>query len=173
MYPICIPYEKWVIFQASHVTFRLEGVRSQPPLAQVQDPAALEFETYKFNLAWTKMKQVVGGGGSEVAAALLISQRMMVETPRNGPNHKNHPKHQEKTWKQSDVTFFLEWVYEFVLLFEEETPLCFFFWQVRETTWTPSRVQIFINRGGDDYHPGIRKRVSLQPWEETQQLYQS
>lgn len=97
MYPICIPYEKWVIFQASHVTFRLEGVRSQPPLAQVQDPAALEFETYKFNLAWTKMKQVVGGGGSEVAAALLISQRMMVETPRNGPNHKNHPKHQEKT----------------------------------------------------------------------------
>ena len=55
------------------MTFRLEGVRSQPPLAQVQDPAALEFETYKFNLAWTKMKQVVGGGGSEVAAALLIS----------------------------------------------------------------------------------------------------
>lgn len=94
----------------------------------------------------------------------------MVETPRNGPNHKNHPKHQEKTWKQSDVTFFLEWVYEFVLLFEEETPLCFFSGQ--KSTWTPSRVQIFINRGGDDYHPGIRKRVSPQPWDETQQLYQ-
>lgn len=40
--------------------------------------------------------------------------------------------------------------------FEEETPLCFFL-QVRETTWTPSLVQIFINRGGDDYHLGIRK----------------
>ena len=135
MYPYVSPIKNGD-FPASHVTISWGGgVRSQPPLAQVQDPAALEFETYKFNLAWTKMKQVVGGGGSEVAAAFLISQQMMVETPRNGPSHKKPPQAPRKNLMKTirrDFFFgmgFMSLCYSF----EEETPLCFFL-QVRETT---------------------------------------
>lgn len=42
----------------SHIVRNTQGAESFQSSFQEQDPARLEFETYKFNLAWTKMKQV-------------------------------------------------------------------------------------------------------------------
>ena len=97
-----------VIFQPVMLLFSGGKVTTH---CQVQDPAALEFETYKFNLAWTKMKQVVGGGSGSCRWK-KVNYIMMVETPRNGPNHQTNQKttKMKLDFKNNQTWLFLEWV---------------------------------------------------------------